>query len=83
MGRVTITTERTTPPNGCTGSVIKLLITSYPALLTVDEIERELHIQNADADDALYWLVSIGLAHKLKRFYWATRTAVAMDDVAI
>jgi hypothetical protein len=74
--------ERTAPPNDHTGNVLELLVTSYPALFTVDEVRNELGIGN-DADDALSWLVRMRLAHKMKRFYWATRTAVAMDDVAI
>jgi hypothetical protein len=75
-------TARTAPPNRKSGNVLELLVSSYPALFTVDEIKRELGI-GLDVDDALHWLVRMGLAHKLRRFYFATRTAIAMDDIAL
>lgn len=73
---------RTAHPNDHAGSVLELLVMTYPALLTAEEVRGELDIGN-DADDALYYLWRMGLAHKLKGFYWATRAAITGADIAI
>jgi hypothetical protein len=71
----------TSPPEKAS-FVLGLLIDAYPVQLSRSEIANEIG-DKIGAADALRCLVRIGLAHKLKRFYWATRAALAADELAV
>lgn len=47
---------------------------------SVDEIEREI---GDGATDSLNRLYGVGLVHRLDGFVWATRAALAADDLAL
>jgi hypothetical protein len=61
-------------------AVVKLLAASHPALLSRDEIRREIG-DRIVADDALCYLERVGLVHCLGDFFWLTRTAMAAEEV--
>jgi hypothetical protein len=63
-------------------AVAELLLDSYPALLSRDEIRREIG-DKVGVDDALAFLERIGLAHRVEEFHWSSRAAVAADELVI
>ena len=60
---------------------MQLLLAEHPALLSRDEIRREIGAE-ISADDALAHFQRLGLVHELDDFFWATRTAMATEEVA-
>lgn len=63
-----------------------MLLAEHPALLSHTEIEREHCDDPIGVADALDYLVRVGIAHRLtggrgESFYWATRTAMAGEEV--
>ena len=65
-----------------TSAVAELLLDSYPALLSRDEIRREVG-DEVGVDDALAYLEGIGLVHCVGEFFWSTRDASAADELAV
>ncbi|HEY1687897.1 MAG TPA: hypothetical protein VGF95_03435 [Solirubrobacteraceae bacterium] len=47
---------------------------------SVDEVEREV---GERVDDSLSRLYGAGLIHRLEGFVWATRAALAADEIAL
>ena len=65
-------------------AVMQLLLAAHPALLSRDEVRREID-SRIDADDALAQFVRVGLVHRIRadggaEFFLATRTAMAADE---
>jgi hypothetical protein len=73
--------EPSTSPPDRASAVAGLLLDSYPALLSRDEIRREIG-DEARVDDALDYLERIGLAHRVEDFFWTSRAALAADELA-
>lgn len=55
--------------------VLDVLASAYPALLSLDEVAREVGDQLV-VTDALARLHGAGLVHRLDGFVWLTRAAV-------
>lgn len=55
--------------------VMTTLVQSYPALMTPEEIRRELHEKRRRITDSLHRLESTGLIHRTGAFVFATRAA--------
>ena len=69
-------------------AVLALLLHTHPALLSVDEVIRELTADcpdefgpRDDYQNALRELVATGLAHRHGAFVFATRAAVRGDEL--
>jgi hypothetical protein len=64
--------------------VMELLLHVHPALLSRDEILRELHgLGDIAVQDALTRCEGVGLVHSLGGFFWATRAAIAADELKL
>lgn len=58
------------------GEVMRVLMDAYPAPMTVEEIQRDLHESKEwRVSDSLDRLLSAGLVHGFDRFILPTRTA--------
>jgi hypothetical protein len=62
--------------------LLDLLLHEHPTLLSGDEIMRELGFSEATLADALAHVEGMGLAHSLGGFVWATRAAMAADELS-
>ena len=63
---------------------MELLLHVHPALLSRDEILRELHgLGDIAVQDALARCEGVGLVHSLGDFFWATRAAIAADELKL
>jgi hypothetical protein len=62
---------------------MQFLLAEHPALLSRDEIAREVGDETA-TDEALAQYSRLGLVHRLSAarddFYWPTRTALAAEE---
>ena len=62
-------------------AIMQELLAAYPALLARDELEREFGDRMA-VDDALSYFQRMGLVHSLNdTYFWATRAAVAGEEL--
>ena len=61
--------------------VLGVLSDAYPALLSVEEVAREVGDQLATTD-ALARLYGAGLVHRLDGFVWLTRATVRARQLA-
>ena len=72
-----------------TGTVFDLLLEHHPALLSVEEVIREMTDRPDEfavrdtVDNAIRDLVGAGLLHRHGPFVSATRAAVRFDELAI
>jgi hypothetical protein len=70
-------------------SLLALLLEAHPALLSVDEIVREMTDrpdefgERARVNNAVRDLVAAGLAHRHGPFVFASRAAVRSDELKI
>lgn len=71
--------DHTTTATGA--AIVQLLLATHPALLSHEEIVREIGDRVA-VDDTLAYLQRMGLAHKLNGFWWATRAMMAGEEAA-
>ena len=69
------------PPDRDLIGLLELLLHEHPTLLSREEIIRELDLSEVDFQDHLAHLRGVGLVHELGGFYWATRSAIAADDL--
>jgi hypothetical protein len=62
-------------------AIMQELLAAHPALLTRDELEREFEDPVA-VDDALGYFQRMGLVHSIDdTYFWATRAAVAAEEL--
>jgi hypothetical protein len=61
--------------------LLELLLHEHPTLLSRAEIIRELDFSEVAFEDSVAHLKRVGLVHELGGFYWATRSAIAADDL--
>jgi hypothetical protein len=61
--------------------VMQLLLAAHPALLSRDEIRREVGSASG-LDEALEHFVRLGLVHQCDDFFWASRTMMAAEEAA-
>jgi hypothetical protein len=61
-------------------AVWAVLATAYPALLSVDELAREVEDRIA-TEDGIAAFERLGLVHRFGEFVWLTRTAIAAEHV--
>jgi hypothetical protein len=62
-------------------AIMQELLAAYPALLARDELNREFGDPVA-VDDALGYFQRMGLVHSVDdTYFWASRTAVAAEEL--
>jgi hypothetical protein len=62
-------------------AIMQELLAAHPALLRRDELEREFEDPVA-VDDALGYFQRMGLVHSIDdTYFWATRAAVAAEEL--
>jgi hypothetical protein len=69
------------PPDRDLIGLLELLLHEHPTLLSREEIIRELDLGEVAFEDNLAHLKRVGLVHELGGFYWATRSAIAADEL--
>jgi hypothetical protein len=69
------------PPDRNLIGLLELLLHEHPTVLSREEIIRELDCSDVAFDDSAAHLRRVGLAHELAGFYWATRSAIAADEL--
>ena len=62
---------------------MELLLHVHPALLSRDEILRDLHGVGDIAVQTLARCEGVGLVRSLGGFFWATRAATAADELKL
>lgn len=61
-------------------AVMQELLAAYPALLSRHELQRELG-DPLGVEDALDYCQRMGLVHVIDDYVWATRSAVAAEEL--
>jgi hypothetical protein len=69
------------PPDRDLIGLLELLLHEHPTLLSREEIIRELDLSEVAFEDNVTLLKRVGLVHELGAFYWATRSAIAADEL--
>lgn len=64
-------------------TVLSLLLDTYPARYSEEELARELDWPAFRTEDALYRLWRHGLIHREKPFAFATRSAVRAHELSV
>jgi hypothetical protein len=69
------------PPDRDLIGLLELLLHEHPTLLSREEIIRELDFSEVAFEDNVAHLKQMGLVHELGGFYWAARSAIAVDEL--